>query len=104
MRRHPPRLIELSHEDEIALRQLVHDGKTEQRVARRARVLLAMAQSQTVVQELAQQVALCLPAIWQLCRRYEERGRAAVWDAPRSGRPRQFSPLAAGAGGAVGLL
>ena len=51
MRRHPPRLLRLTEDDKTELEQLVRDGRVQQRIARRARVLLAMARPQTVVQE-----------------------------------------------------
>jgi hypothetical protein len=96
MRRRPPRIIQLSQEDIALLEELVHDGRTEQRVARRARILLAMADPNTVVQELAERFGLDRTSIWSLCRRYEALGATAVWDAPRSGRPPRLSPPAAG--------
>lgn len=104
MRRHPPHLIELSRPDKTELQRLVDDGRTEQRVARRARALLAMARPKTVVQTMAERVELTREAIWHLCRRYEERGWQAALDSPRSGRPRGFSPLGARADRTVGLL
>ncbi len=69
------------------------DGRTEQRVARRARILLAMADPTTIVSELAERLDLDRTSIWALCRRYESVGVDGVLDAPRSGRPREFSPL-----------
>lgn len=104
MRRHPPHLIELSRRERLELETLVRNGYLEQRVARRARVLLAMAQPETLVQELAERVEMSPHGIWYLCRRFDERGLEAVWDAPRSGRPGQFSPLATGPNRTVGLL
>jgi hypothetical protein len=95
MRRRPPRAISLSPGDVSYLEQLVHDGRTEQRVARRARILLAMATPATVVQELADRLEVNRRTIWNLCRRYEEVGVQVVKDAPREGRPRAFSPSAA---------
>ena len=95
MRRRPPHLIEVSRGDQRRLEELLGDGRTEQRVAKRARILLAMTDPETVVEQLAEQVALTRFAIWHVCRRYEEIGLSAVWDAPRSGRPWEFSPLAA---------
>jgi hypothetical protein len=95
MRRRPPRLIQLSQEDTALLEELVHDGRTEQRVARRARILLAMTDPDTVVQDLAERFGLDRTSIWSLCRRYEAWGPLAVWDAPRSGRPPRLSPPAA---------
>jgi transposase len=92
MRRGPPRCIELPPADAAYLQDLVRDGRTEQRVARRARILLAMADPETIVQELADRVELRRETIWQLCRRYEEIGVQAVKDAPREGRPPTLSP------------
>jgi len=92
MRRHPPRLIELSAPDRKHLEQLVRDGHTEQRIARRARILLAMARPTTVVQDLASHLEVSPRTIWNVCRRYEEVGVEALEDALRSGRPRKFSP------------
>jgi hypothetical protein len=95
MRRRPPHLIELSEQDQQLLENLAHDGRTEQRVARRARILLAMADPETVVEQLSDKVEVTRVAIWQLCRRYEELGIEAIFDAPRSGRPWEISPLGA---------
>ncbi|MGA2866766.1 MAG: helix-turn-helix domain-containing protein [Verrucomicrobiota bacterium] len=83
----PLHAIELSLADKAKLEQLVRQGATGQRVARRARVLLAMAKPLTGLRELAGRVDLTPQAIWALCRRYEERGLEAVSDAPRGGRP-----------------
>jgi hypothetical protein len=96
MRRRPPHLIELSANGRAELHRLVGDGRTQQRVARRARILLAMSRPETMVEELADQVAQTRATIWALCRRYEAVGTEAVFDAPRSGRPWEISPLAEG--------
>ena len=95
MRRRPPRVIELSPNDVAHLERLVRDGRTEQRVARRARILLAMAEPDTVVQDLADRLEVARTTIWNLCRRYEDVGIDVVEDAPRTGRPRTISPSAA---------
>lgn len=73
--------------------RLVRDGRTEQRVARRARILLAMANAETIVQDMATGLEVARNTIWYVCRRYEEVGIEAVFDAPRSGRPWGISPL-----------
>ena len=96
MRRRPPHLIEMSQADRRQLESLLRDGRTEQRVARRARILLAMTEPDTIVEHLAEQVDQTRFAIWYLCRRYEEIGIEAIFDAPRSGRPWEISPLGAG--------
>jgi hypothetical protein len=95
MRRRPPHGIELADDAYEYLERLVRDGRTEQRVARRARMLLAMADPTTVVQTLAERLGQARPTIWQVCRRYEALGVEAVFDAPRSGRPWAISPPAA---------
>jgi transposase len=96
MRRRPPHLIELAEQDQQFLESLARDGRIEQRVARRARILLAMAAPETVVEQLAEKAEVTRVAIWQLCRRYEELGLEAIFDAPRSGRPWEISPLGTG--------
>jgi transposase len=96
MRRRPPHLIELSAQEQQQLESLAQAGRTEQRVARRARILLAMADPATIVEQLAEKVELTRVAIWKLCRRYEELGIDALFDATRPGRPWELSPLAAG--------
>ena len=97
-------IIELLEQDRAYLESLVRDGSTPQRVARRARILLALSDPETVVQELAEKLEQARNTIWHLCRRYKERGIEAVFDAPRSGRPWTFSPFAAGRHRTVSLL
>src|SRR3954468_9457368 len=102
MRRRPPRLIHLAPSEVAYLESLVRDGRTEQRTARRARILLAMADPETIVSELAEQLEQDRRTIWALCRRFETFGADVVKDAPRSGRPRELSPPAARRGSALG--
>jgi DNA-binding Lrp family transcriptional regulator len=104
MRRRPPHRVVLKRRDRYLLQDLLQDGRTEQRVARRARILLEMAWKKTIVEELADRVGLTPTGVWYLCRRYEERGWEAVYDTPRGGRPRQISPPGAGANRTVGVL
>jgi transposase len=75
------------------MQRLLDDGRTEQRIARRCRVLLAMSKPKTIVEDLAQQVRMTRIGIWYVCRRYEQSGLDALYDAPRSGRPREISAL-----------
>lgn len=96
MRRRPPRRIHLPDKAQAFLEDLVRDGRTEQRVARRARILLAMARPDTVVEALAEKLEVSRKMIWDIGRRYERSGVDAVFDAPRSGRPRAFSPPCSG--------
>jgi len=95
MRRRPPSGVDLTTPDRLHLENLVRHGRTPVRVARRAHILLAMAEPGTIVQELARQWRQSRYAIWSLCRRYQDRGVEAVFDAPRSGRPPEISPLGA---------
>lgn len=104
MRRRPPRTILLSRSDRSRLQAVLADGRTEQRVARRARILLAMSDSNTVITDLAERCEQSRYGIWELCRRFEQRGIAVIYDAPRSGRPRTVSPSGACRIGAVSLL
>ena len=104
MRGRKPHLIFLSEADRMEVQRLVASGLTEQRIARRARILLAMEDPQIRVVELANHVEITRVAIWELCRKYEESGIKAVYDTPRSGRPRVFSPLGESADRATCLL
>ena len=96
MRRRSPHLINLLSEERTFLESLVRDGHTEQRVARRARILLAMADPETVIEQLAQRLEVERTTIWHLCRRFDALGVPAVFDAPRRGRPWVISPPGAG--------
>ena len=93
MRRRSPKSICLSPCDCREIERLLCDGRTEQRVARRGRVLLAMQNPETVVAELSRQTGMTRFGIWHLCRRYEASGLSAIYDAARSGRPREISAL-----------
>lgn len=104
MRGRKPHLISLSEAERMELQRFIGSGKTEQRIARRARILLAMEDPQIRVEELAKHLEITRIAIWKLCRRYEEGGIKAIYDAPRSGRPRVFSPLGESSDRAACLL
>jgi len=74
MRRRKPKTIKVSRADQQELKRLLSDGRTQQRVVRRAQVLLAMKNQKTVVDELCQKVQMTRVGIWYLCRRYEKVG------------------------------
>jgi transposase len=93
MRRRAPNSIRLSKSDRGEIERLLRDGRTEQRVARRGHVLLAMQDPETLVTDLAEQVGMTRFGIWYLCRRYESVGVNAIYDAARSGRPREITAL-----------
>lgn len=97
-----PRCFKLKRQDVSTLHALVCRGKTEQRVAHRARILLTM-HAREPVETVAEQGACDRVTVWRVCRRYEERGLEALYDAPRSGRPRALSPSTAGAPGKSGV-
>ena len=71
MRRRPPESIRLKPAESVELQCLLQDGHTEQRIARRARILLAMSDPKTIVDDLANQVDYTPTGIWYVCRRYE---------------------------------
>lgn len=93
MRRRTPHTIRLSRADRHEIERLLRNGRTEQRVARRGRVLLAMEDPETVVTNLSESVDMTRTGIWFLCRRYEAVGLDVIYDAPRSGRPQDISAL-----------
>ncbi len=93
MRRRKPNTIKLSRAEQQEIQRLLCDGRTQQRVVRRAQVLLAMTNPKTVVADLCQKVQMSRIGIWYLCRRYETSGLSAIYDQSRSGRPRQISAL-----------
>ena len=83
----------LKRKDKVALQELLRDGHTPLRVARRAQILLCRAegQQQGRVKALGERVAQDAATIWRVCERYRTGGQeAALYDAPRSGRPRVF--------------
>jgi DDE superfamily endonuclease/Homeodomain-like domain len=93
MKRRKPKTIKLPRADQREIERVLDDGRSEQRVVRRGQVLLAMKNPKTLVQELCQRVGMTRIGIWYLCRRYETMGVGAIYDAPRSGRPREISAL-----------
>jgi hypothetical protein len=82
MRGRKPIGITLSPEHVVVLQRLVRSGKTEQRIARRARILLAMHWRERVG-PLAEHMEQHRTTVWRLCQRYKEYGLQAVCDLPR---------------------
>ncbi len=93
MRRRPPESIELGRAERARLECLLQDGHTEQRIARRARILLAMSNPATIVSDLADQVNYTPTGIWYVCRRFEAIGLDALSNGSRAGRPRELSAV-----------
>lgn len=90
MRGRMPDKLVLKACDVTALHGLLRDGQTPLKVARRAQILLGRADEQRVVL-LGDKVDQDEATIWRVCERYRQGGlTAALYDAPRSGRPRVF--------------
>ncbi len=90
MRGRKPNPFKLERQDVTELGRLLRDGHTPQRVAQRARVLLARAAGEGVA-AVAAKVDQDPATIWRVCQRYRRHGlQAALHDAPRTGRPRTF--------------
>lgn len=89
--RHPEK-FRLKRKDKICLQALLRDGQTPLKVARRAQILLRRTDSQQRVILLGKKVECDTATIWRVCERYRQRGlEAALYDAPRAGRPPVFS-------------
>jgi len=85
--------FKLKAKDEGLLHQLLRDGETPIRVARRAQILLGRAKAQQPLGALGETVGQVPSTIWRVCQRYRRQGlQAALYDAPRPGRPRVFFP------------
>jgi len=91
MRGRKPDKFALKPKDKSFLRELLQDGRTPVRVARRAELLVGRADKQQRVVQLSEKVGENTSTIWRICERYQRQGlQAALYDAPRSGRPRVF--------------
>jgi hypothetical protein len=93
MRGRKPGKFKLKTKDAKLLHELLREGKTPIRVARRAQILLGRAKVHQCVEALGETVGQTPSTIWRVCERYRRHGlQAALYDAPRPGRPRVFSP------------
>jgi len=91
MRGRKPDRFELKPQDKAFLHELLRDGKTPLRIARRAQILLGRADEQQRVVPLGEKIEKDTSTIWRVCERYRRQGLdAALYDASRSGRPRFF--------------
>ena len=86
MKGRKPAEYKLNANDRRHLNEIVKDGQLIQRVANRARVLLALDRGERIV-DILPWVGMSRMAIWLLWRRYLERGVDAIFDDERSGRP-----------------
>ena len=90
--RKPDKFV-LKPKDTVFLHELLRDGYTPLKVARRAQILLSRSDEQQRVVRLGEKIEQDAATIWHVCERYRQSGlEAALYDAPRSGRPRVFSP------------
>jgi hypothetical protein len=91
MRGRKPEKFQLKPTDKAYLRKLLRDGKTPWRIARRAQILLQRADKKQRVGSLSEKFAQSASTIWRICERYRDGDlQAALYDAPRPGRPPVF--------------
>ncbi len=92
MRGRKPEKFELKPKDKVDLRRRLRNGRTPLRIARRAQILLQRADRRQRVGVWSAKVDQNASTTWRICQRYREAGlEAALYDAPRPGRPRLFS-------------
>ncbi len=92
MRGRKPNKFVLKRKDKTRLQELLRNGQTPLQIARRAQILLGRADQRQRIIVLRDKVDQDPATIWRVCERYRQDGlEAALYDAPRSGRPRVFS-------------
>lgn len=91
MRGRMPSEYKLKANDRRYLTEMAQDGQRIQRIANRARALLALDRGERIV-EIVRWTGLSRMGLWHLWQRYQERGVEAIFDGERSGRPAVFSP------------
>ena len=92
MRGRKPEPLPLKAKDKKTLQQILSDGQTPVRIARRAQILLNCAKREQRVLFVSAKVEQNRTTVWRVCERYRDAGlEAALYDAPRTGRPRVFS-------------
>jgi hypothetical protein len=90
--RKPSKLV-LQAKDKAVLREVLREGQTSWKAVRRAQILLGRTDEQQSVVVLGKKIGQNPATVWRVCERYRQGGlEAALYDAPRSGRPRVFSP------------
>ena len=86
-------MVELDSETRGQLEALVRAGSTPQALAFRCRIILRAAQAdQPTNQHIAAELGCDRHTVGQWRERFVAHGLAGLQDAPRSGRPRSFSP------------
>ena len=103
MRGRKPRPLKIAAADVPLLQSIARSRSLPWFQVQHARMILAVGAGQRT-QTVARQLQCHEATVWRLCRRYEQGGLAALLrDAPRSGRPQQISPPAAGSNRRIGL-
>lgn len=92
MRGRRPSEYRLRDSDRSALNHLLGNGRLAQRIAIRARALLALDRGERIG-DIVHWLGLSRTTLWDLWQRYRRRGIAAIVDEERSGRPPTLSPL-----------
>ena len=95
MKGRKPGEYRLNPADRRVLQEVTRQGQLCQRVTLRARAVLALDRGERFG-EVGHWLGLSRMALWYLWQRYQQRGVAAIFDAPRPGRPRVFSLAAPG--------
>ena len=83
----PP--LAVSESEAETLRVLTRAGTTEQRMARRARIILRAAEGAANV-VVAEELGVSIPTVLLWRRRFKEQGLVGLEDAPHPGRPRTY--------------
>jgi hypothetical protein len=94
MKGRKPLEYRLREADRQYLYTLLAEGDLMQRVANRARALLALDQGERI-HMIGPWLGWSRMGLWHLWQRYQQYGGAAIFDAERSGRPPSFSPTGA---------
>lgn len=81
--------IRLSQEEKGVLKSWSQSGRTEQRLAERARMILALAEGQTN-REVALRLRTRQARVSKWRTRFAQQGREGLKDAPRQGAPRRY--------------
>ena len=82
--------VVLAPAEEVLLQQLLLARTTPAAVAVRARVLLGRHAGRSL-QGCAEEARCSLSTVKRVCRRFQARGPAAVWEAPRAGTGRRYA-------------
>jgi hypothetical protein len=92
MKGHKPAEYKLNTKDRRYLQEVASDGQMIQRVANRARALLALDRGERIV-TIVLWLGIGRTSLWELWQRYLEHGVEAIYDQERGGRPAVFSPF-----------